>query len=76
MDLAGEIVQNLASFLAIEVRTTIGISEYNMKWAHHTLLEIPLENVWGRGKYTLSEREYLWNKRLKGNINIQKTISR
>ena len=35
-----------------------------------------LENVWGRGKYTLSEREYLWNKRLKGNINIQKTISR
>ena len=35
-----------------------------------------LENVWDRGKYSLSEREFLWNKRLKGNINIQKTISR
>ena len=35
-----------------------------------------LENVWNRGKYSLSEREYLWNKRLKGNINIQKTIAR
>ena len=33
-----------------------------------------LENVWDRGKYSLSEREYLWNKRLKGTINIQKTI--
>ena len=34
-----------------------------------------IENVWNRGKYSLSEREFLWNKRLKGNINIQKTIS-
>ena len=34
-----------------------------------------LENVWNRGKYSLSEREFLWNKRLKGTINIQKTIS-
>ena len=33
-----------------------------------------LENVWGRGKYSLSEREFLWNKRLKGVINIQKTL--
>ena len=33
-----------------------------------------LENVWGRGKYSLSEREYLWNRRLKGAINIQKTL--
>ena len=33
-----------------------------------------LENVWNRGKYSLSEREYLWNKRLKGTINIQKTL--
>ena len=32
-----------------------------------------LENVWGRGKYSLSEREYLWNRRLKGVINVQKT---
>ena len=35
-----------------------------------------LENVWDRGKYSLSEREFLWNKRLKGNINIQKTIAK
>ena len=33
-----------------------------------------LENVWNRGKYALSEREFLWNKRLKGSINVQKTI--
>ena len=33
-----------------------------------------VENVWDRGKYSLSEREYLWNRRLKGNINIQKTL--
>ena len=33
-----------------------------------------LENVWNRGKYTLSEREFLWNKRLKGSINLQKTL--
>ena len=35
-----------------------------------------LENVWDRGKYSLSEREYLWNRRLKGTINIQKIISK
>ena len=33
-----------------------------------------LENVWSRGKYSLSEREYLWNRRLKGVINIQKVL--
>ena len=33
-----------------------------------------VENVWNRGKYSLSEREYLWNRRLNGNINIQKTL--
>ena len=33
-----------------------------------------LENVWDRGKYSLSEREYLWNKRMKGSINVQKTL--
>ena len=33
-----------------------------------------LENVWDRGKYSLSEREYLWNRRLKGVINIQKVL--
>ena len=33
-----------------------------------------VENVWTRGKYSLSEREYLWNRRLKGDINIQKTL--
>ena len=33
-----------------------------------------VENVWNRGKYTLSEREYLWNRRMKGSINVQKTL--
>jgi len=33
-----------------------------------------LESVMNRGKYTLSEREYLWNERLGGEINIQKII--
>ena len=33
-----------------------------------------LENMWNRGKYSLSEREYLWNHRLKGSLNIQKTL--
>ena len=35
-----------------------------------------LENVWKRGKYSLSEREYLWNVRIKGAINIQKTLKK
>ena len=35
-----------------------------------------LENVWNRGKYSLSEREYLWNERLKGSINIQKMLKK
>ena len=35
-----------------------------------------LENVYSRGKYTLSEREYLWNERMRGIINIQKTLKR
>ena len=33
-----------------------------------------LQNVHDRGKYSLSECEYLWNRRLQGTINIQKTI--
>ena len=33
-----------------------------------------LESVWKRGKYSLSERKYLWDKRMKGSINIQKTL--
>ena len=33
-----------------------------------------LENIKNRGKYTLSEREYLWNERLGGELNIQKII--
>ena len=33
-----------------------------------------LEDMFSRGKYTLSEREYLWNERLRGIINIQKTL--
>ena len=33
-----------------------------------------LENCHNRGKYTLSEREFLWNERLGGEINIQKIL--
>ena len=33
-----------------------------------------LENSLSRGKYTLSEREGLWNERMKGAMNIQKTL--
>ena len=33
-----------------------------------------LENVFSRGKYTLSEREFLWNERLGGEINVQKIL--
>ena len=35
-----------------------------------------LENVFSRGKYTLSEREYLWNERLRGLMNVQKTLKK
>ena len=33
-----------------------------------------IENYLDRGKYSLSEREYLWNYRFKGTMNIQKTL--
>ena len=33
-----------------------------------------VEQQWDRGKYSLSEREYLWNYRIKGTLNIQKTL--
>ena len=33
-----------------------------------------LEDVWSRGKYTLSEREHLWDHRIKGSMNIQKIL--
>ena len=33
-----------------------------------------VENVWNRGKFSLSEREFLWNRRFKGSINVQKTL--
>ena len=33
-----------------------------------------VENCHNRGKFSLSEREYLWNTRIKGTINIQKTL--
>ena len=32
------------------------------------------ENYYKRGKYSLSEREYLWNYRMKGTMNVQKTL--
>ena len=33
-----------------------------------------IENYQKRGKYTLSEREFLWNQRIKGTINVLKTL--
>ena len=33
-----------------------------------------VENYQKRGKYTLSEREFLWNQRVKGALNVQKTL--
>ena len=33
-----------------------------------------VEHYWDRGKYSLSEKEYLWNSRIKGTLNIQKTL--
>ena len=33
-----------------------------------------LENSLNRGKYTLSEREFLWNERLGGELNVQKIL--
>ena len=33
-----------------------------------------VENSFGRGKYSLSERECLWNYRIKGSMNVQKTL--
>ena len=35
-----------------------------------------LESMHSRGKYSLSEREYLWNERLRGVLNIQKTLKK
>ena len=32
------------------------------------------ENYYKRGKYSLSEREYLWNHRIKETMNVQKTL--
>ena len=33
-----------------------------------------VESYHDRGKYTLSEREFLWNWRVRGSINLQKTL--
>ena len=33
-----------------------------------------VESYHDRGKYTLSERELLWNERMRGSINLQKTL--
>ena len=33
-----------------------------------------VEDLLKRGKYSLSEREFLWNDRIRGNINAQKTL--
>lgn len=42
-----------------------GIGDYKVSF---------IEDYRNRGKYTLSEREYLWNYRIKGIINGQKTL--
>ena len=34
-----------------------------------------VEHYHNRGKFSLSEREFLWNSRIKGTINIQKTLT-
>ena len=34
-----------------------------------------VESYLQRGKYSLSEREFLWNRRMKGLINLKKTLS-
>ena len=34
-----------------------------------------VENYLKRGKYTLSEREFLWNDRIRGSINTHKTLA-
>ena len=58
--------------------TNTSVREHLLKCAERpTTKEVKmqlLENVWNRGKYSLSEREYLWNRRIQGNINIQKTL--
>ena len=33
-----------------------------------------VESCHNRGKYSLSEREFLWNSRIKGTMNVQKTL--
>ena len=33
-----------------------------------------VESLSNRGKYSLSEREHLWNFRIKGSMNVQKTL--
>ena len=33
-----------------------------------------VEHYWDRGKYSLSEREYLCNHRIKGSLNVRKTL--
>ena len=33
-----------------------------------------VENYFSRGKYSLSEREMLWNERIKGTVNVHKTL--
>ena len=35
-----------------------------------------VEHYWDRGKYSLSEREYLWNHRIQGTLNIQKSLKK
>ena len=40
----------------------------------NSVKDFSVENFLSRGKYSLSEREMLWNERIKGLINVQKTL--
>ena len=46
----------------------------NICYTMHDFKVTYVESYHDRGKYTLSEREYLWNWRVRGSINLQKTL--
>ena len=43
-------------------------------YTYHDFKVTFVESYQDRGKYTLSEREFLWNWRMRGSINLQKTL--
>ena len=62
-----EFDQNLCNSDSRRITVNDVLSEYSCRYPR---------NVCDRGKYSLSEREFLWTKRLKGTINVQKVISK